>query len=206
MEALLRRQLKLGCLLAVLDVVDAAAASATALHAATASVTTATTLLEADLVGAGVTALAACPRQLLFTVAGTTPADAPATATVTGWTKGSSSKITETVTLPQTATTVSTSNFFTKIESITQPAGDGTGATVAIGTTAALGLPAKAKGRGAAGAVFRIIAEHVDGAVPTAGSITSPATHKPFGSYTPNSVPNGARDYLLTYEAVFPKG
>lgn len=202
MDLTLRKLLKSGCMLAVLDVVDAAAAAAAGLHAATATVAAPTVLLESDLVGAGVTALAACPRQVQFTTAGSTASDAPATATIKGYTKAGYTE--ETVTLAQTATTANSAYFWTKVSRIEFPAADGTGATIAVGFTAALGLPVKAKGRGAASAVFPIRNELVDGAAPTAGVITGPATSKPFGSYAPNSAPNGARDYLLTYEGIFP--
>lgn len=189
----------LGVFLAVLDVVDAATASATALLAATATVAAPVTV--SSFVAGGVAALLACPRQLVFTVAGVTPADAPATALIKGWTKAG--YIEETVTIPQTATTVNSTYFYTRLDSVTYPAADGTAATVAIGTTAALGLPAKAKGRGASSAVFAVRHELTDGAVPTLGVITGPATSKPFGSYAPASAPNAARDYLMTFEATF---
>jgi hypothetical protein len=188
-------------LIATLDVVDAAAAGAATLKAATPTVQSAVSLTAADLIAGGKTALASCPRQVRFTVAGGTAADAPATATVKGWTlKG---YVEETVTLPQTATTVDTTNFFARIDEITYPAADGTGATVAIGFTSALGLPAKAVGRGASSAVFAFLQELQNGAAPaSAGSLTSPATHLPFGSYTPHStlLPNAALDYLVRFE------
>lgn len=186
--------------LACLDVQSAAAAGAATLHAATATVTTATELTAADLVSGGKTALASCPRQLRFTVAGTTPADAPASATIKGYTLDG--PIEETVTLPQTATTVDSAYYYTRIDSITQPAGDGTDATVAIGFTANLGLPAKLKGRGASSAVVPIILERVDGAAPTAGALIVATTAKPYGAYTADATaaPNASRDHLVYFE------
>lgn len=183
--------------LAVFDQVDPAAASATLIEAATA--TQVTTRAITSIPAPAAAAMLACPRQVRFTTAGSTASDAPATATIVGQTLAG--PVTEVVTLAQTATTADSANFWTRIDSITYAAGDGTGGTVAIGITAALGLPVKAKGRGASGAVFVVVGELVDGAVPTAGVLTGPATSKPFGSYAPNSAPNAARDYQFFYEA-----
>lgn len=186
---------------AVLDVVDAAAAGAATLKAATATTVAAQTWLPADLIGAGITALASCPRQLQFTTAGVTPADAPATCIVKGWTLAG--YVEETIALAQTATTANSVNYFARIDRIEFAVGDGTGATIALGFTANLGLPAKLKGRGAAGAVLRIKQELVDGAAPVAGALIAAATAKPYGAYTPNAgtaAANGARDFLLEFE------
>lgn len=201
-KAALGRVLSIASVLACLDIVNPAAASATGLHAATATVTTAVEYTEADLVAGGVAALAACPRQVRFTTAGTTPSDAPASATIKGWTLAGYKE--ETVTLAQTATTADSAYCWTRIDSISMPAADGTGATIAIGFTSALGLPAKALGRGASSAVFAIVQELIDGAAAgAAGSLTAPATLGPFGAYTPDAtlVPNAARDYIVRYEA-----
>jgi hypothetical protein len=184
-----------------MDQVDAAAAAANSLHAAQATVGAAVlTWLKSDLIAGGLTALAACPRQLQVTTAGATPADAPATGVLTGWTVNGL-RVQETLTIPQTATTVNSTYFYSDFESFITTAADGAGATLALGFTAKLGLRHKAKGRGAALAVFTPINEMVDGALAvTAGSITDPATDKPNGSYSPNSAPNAARDYLMLYE------
>jgi hypothetical protein len=273
----------------IFDVINAATASGTTLKAATASSTSALTWVAADLITGGKAALLACPRQVRFTVAGVTPSDVPATARVTGQTR--KGPVIETVTLPQTATTVDTENFFTRIDEIYQPAGQGTAGLVSVGFTTALGLFAKIKGRGAASAVFVKFLEWIDG-VPvtpavysgtstlvsgtvdvtapitassvikltmrdpgagalttfveldapvasrnvgagtftvnaidnakavlatavctfdweitngtsTPGTLTSSATHKPYGSYTPHAsvIPNAARDYLVAYES-----
>src|SRR5688572_11740914 len=66
----------------VAEFTNAAAASATALRAATATVETERTTTSFS--AGGVAALAAYPRQIVFTTAGGTAADAPASATITG--------------------------------------------------------------------------------------------------------------------------
>lgn len=183
-----------------LDVQDVIAASATALRIATATVTAPTSVLPAALTGATLLDMRKCARQLQFTTAGGTPADAPATVKVRGWTQ--EKFVEETLALAQTATTANTVNYFVSIESIEFAAGDGTAATIAIGITGNLGLPVKLRGRGAAGAVIPILRELVDGAAPTAGGLLAVATNLPFGAYAPNAAAaaNGARDHLVLYE------
>lgn len=171
-----------------------AAASATALRAATASVTTERTTTSFS--AGGVTALADAPRQIVFTTAGTTPADAPASATITG-VDVNGDAISETVTLAQTATTATSAKFFASITSIVEAAGDGTGATIAIGIGAALGLRRKAKARAGALMVTREIAA---GSFVTNGTFALPSAALPNGSYTPNTAANGTNDYAIAYE------
>lgn len=173
---------------------DPAAASATALRNATATVETERTTTSFS--AGGVAALAACPRQIVFTTAGGTAADAPATATITG-TDVDGNVITETVNLAQTATTATSTQLFASITSIVEAAGDGTDATIAIGIGTALGLRRKPKVRGG---VVHVINETAAGSRVTNGTFVIPATHAPYGSYTPNSAADGSRDYVLTYE------
>ena len=137
------------------------------------------------------------PRQLVFTTAGTTPAHAPATALITG-VDAAGNVQTETVTLAQTATTATTTKFFAGFSSIAYAAGDGTGATVAIGfVDTTIGLAKKVKTRaGLTGAIREIC----DGSVVTDGTLTAAASALPFGSYTPNTAPNGVHDYCIMYE------
>lgn len=172
--------------------------TATALLIATATVAAEVEVLPAALTTATLTNMADNPRQLLFTTAGTTPADAPATATVKG--KDPRGKfVTEVVTLAQTAAAVLTKNFFSEVESITYAAADGTGATVAIGIGAKLGLSYVPKTR--SGAV-PVVLELEDGAAAaTAGVLVAPTTDNlPYGAYTPNSALNGALDFFVVYE------
>lgn len=178
----------------VAEFTNAAAASATALRAATATVTTARTTTSFS--AGGVAALAAYPRQIVFTTAGSTASDAPATATITG-TDVDGNALTETVTLAQTATTATSTKCFATITSIVEAAGDGTGATIAIGIGTALGLPKKAKSR--AGAVM-VLREVSAGSFVTNGTYTSAASAPPYGAYTPNTAADGSNDYALVYE------
>lgn len=110
----------------------ALAASTTGLKAATATVGDEVVLTEADLLEAGLALLATYPRRLSFTTAGSTAADAPASADIVG-TDYADAAQTETVTIGQTATTVFSTKAWKTITSITYPAADGTDATVAIG-------------------------------------------------------------------------
>lgn len=173
---------------------DPAAASATALRAATATVTTERTTTSFS--AGGVAALAAAPRQIVFTTAGGTAADAPATATITG-TDVDGNVITETVNLAQTATTATSTKCFKTITSIVEAAGDGTDATIAIGIGTALGLRRKAKARGG---TINVINEIAAGSRVTNGTLATPTSAPPNGAYTPNSAADGSRDYVLTYE------
>lgn len=187
--------------LARLDAVDALAASATALKTAAATVAAPTTIDRSALTLATLTDMAKVPRQVQITTAGVTPADAPATAKIVGWTKAG--QVEETVTVAQTATTANSVNYFIDITRIELPAADGVAATLAFGITGNLGLPVKVKGRGAAGAVLPILQELVNGAAPTAGALIAPATALPNGAYTPHATAaaDGARDHLVLYEA-----
>lgn len=160
------------------------AASATAVEAATATSTGTRT----------VSFTFSEPRQLLFTVAGDTPADAPPDCAIVGegW---DARPLSETRSIPQTATTAASVNFYKK-GTITYAAGQGTGATVAIGTTAKLGL--KDKPLEAGGSIL-VLSEIAAGSVATNGTFETPTTAPPFGSYSPNSAADGARDYALAF-------
>lgn len=178
----------------VMEFQNPAAASAVGLRAATASVAAAST---ATLLSAGTDELDVAARQIVFTTAGTTPADAPATAVITGqdW---EGNVQTETVTLAQTATTATSTKCFrgTDLE-ITFPAGDGTGATIAIGWGAKLGLKFKPKVR--QGSVM-VVQEYEAGSRVVTGTFVIPATEGPFGTYSPSNAANGSRDYVLFVE------
>jgi len=166
-----------------------AAASAAGLEAATA--TTVAPRTVTSFVAGGVAALAAYGRNVTFTTAGATPAHAPATALVTG-TDMDGNPQTETVNVPQTATTAAGTKIFKSVSSVAYSAADGTAATVSIGFGDLLGLSKTPVSR--AGLV-PIIREVEAGALVVTGSLS--ATNR---SYTPASVPNGTRDYCLYYE------
>lgn len=170
------------------------AADAAGLEIATAT-TVAPRTVTSFLAG-GVAALAAFPRNITFTTAGTTPADAPATAVVTG-TDVDGNALTETVTLAQTATIASGAKCFKTVTSVAYAAADGTDATVAIGFGAVFGLAKKAKVR--AGAVA-VLAEFAAGSKVTNGVFATPTASPPNGSYAPNTAPNGTNDYAVFVE------
>lgn len=174
-----------------------AAASSVALKAATATVAAPVTWNQSDLLGAGLTEIRTYPRRVRFATAGGTPADAPATATITGKDVDGNA-LTETVNLAQTATTADSAKFFGDITSIAMPAADGTGATISVGYSPAVGLPFMPKV--VTGGVVPV-REIMDGApVATAGTFVTPAAGAPYGGYTPNTAFDGAHDYALYIE------
>ena len=161
---------------------------------ATATVAAIVTLSVANLIQ---TNMAINPRALVFTTAGGTAADAPANAVITG--KGVHDRvISETLVLAQTATSVTSANYYKSVTSIVYPAADGTGATIAITPSAAFGVSKKVVARAGLAAPVREIAA---GAVVTNGVLTAPTTaNLPYGSYAPNTVADGANDYATYFE------
>lgn len=180
--------------LAIEEFTNPAAADAAGLEAATATQITARTVTS--FLAAGIAALAAFPRTISFTTAGSTPADAPATALITG-TDVNDDPQTETVNVPQTATTAYSVKCFKTVTSIAYAAGDGPDATVSIGFGPTLGLGKKVKSR--AGLV-NVVQEIAVGAKVTNGVFVAAVTSPPNGSYSPNTAPNGTNDYALIYE------
>lgn len=173
--------------LTVDEFTNAAAAAAAGLAAATAT-TVAPKTITAFIAG-GVTALATYARNITFTTAGGTVADAPPSALVTGTYLGKAQ--TETINLSQSAGVATGTKPFSTVTSVAYAAADGTGATVSIGFGASLGLGQVIKSR--AGLV-EIIREIAIGAVVTSGTITA------VGLYTPASAPDGVKDYAVYYE------
>lgn len=105
---------------------------------ATATTTAVQTYLAASLIVAGVTQLDRYPSYITFTTGGGTPADAPASVTITGTNADTNFADSEIVNLSQIAgTATATKRFLGAGLSIAYAAGDGTGATISIGTTAA---------------------------------------------------------------------
>ena len=147
-------------------------------------------------VAGGVAALLAFPRNLTFSTAGSTPADAPATATITG-TDINGAALTEVVNVSQTVAKVEGVKCFKTVTSVAYSAGQGTDATVSIGFGAVFGLAKKAKTR--AGAV-NVLAEFAIGAKVTTGTFVSPTTSLPNGSYAPSAAPEGTNDYAVMFE------
>lgn len=111
------------------------AASAAGLKAATATSASPVTLTASDLLAGGKTAIGAKPRRLIFITAGTTASDAPASVVITGHRLGVA--VTETLSLAQTASSVTSVYAYDSITSLAYAAGDGTGATIAIGYSSA---------------------------------------------------------------------
>lgn len=137
------------------------------------------------------------PRQISVTTAGGTPADAPASAVVTGKDIFGNA-LTETLTVPQTATIATGAKCFASVSSIVETAGDGVGATMAYGIGAPIGLGRPIKTRAGVTAPVKEFA--AGSAAPTAGVFAAPAAALPNGSYAPNSAADGARNYALYYE------
>lgn len=171
-----------------------AAADDDGLEVATA--TQATVRTVTSFLALGLAALAAFPRTISFKTAGTTPADAPATAVITGVDKNGDA-LTETVNVGQTATTVYSTKCFAGLTSIAYAAGDGTDATVAIGFGPTLGLSVAPKTRAG---MPGIVAEIAAGARVTNGVFATATASPPNGSYTPNTAPNGTNDYCVYFE------
>lgn len=180
----------------VQEFTDPAAAAAAGLKAATAMTVSPLTILTASLLAPGIAALLAYPRNLTFTTAGGTAADAPATVLITG-TDINDAALTETVSLAQTATIAAGVKCFKTVTSLAFAAADGTGATVAIGFGAVFGLAKKAKVRAGGVAVKQEIAVGVPVAT---GTFVIPATSPPNGSYAPSTAPDASRDYAIYFE------
>jgi hypothetical protein len=172
----------------------AVGAAAAVLKGATATVAAPVTVLGTTLIQ---TDLANNPRQLVFTTAGGTAADAPANVVITGL-DPQGKVITETLVLAQTATTATSVNAYSSVTSLAYPAADGTGATIAVSFGAVIGLKRPVKSR--TGAVVPIQHELMDGTAPTAGALSAPATVGPYGGYTPNTAVNGVHKYAIYYE------
>lgn len=136
------------------------------------------------------------PRNITVTTAGGTPADAPATALVTGKDINGNT-ITETLTIAQTATIASGAKAFAKVTSILEAAGDGTGATLAYGIGTLVGLAKPIKSRAGRLAVLQEVAV---GSVVTNGTFAATTVGVPNGTYAPNTAANGTNDYALYYE------
>jgi hypothetical protein len=137
------------------------------------------------------------PRNITVTTAGGTPADAPATATVTG-TDINGDPLTEDLTIPQTATIAAGTKTFATVTSIVETAGQGTAATMSYGIGVVVGLGKKVVLRAGLPAVVKEIA--AGSLAPTPGTFTAPTVAVPNGGYAPNTAANGTNDYALYYE------
>lgn len=158
--------------IAVEEFINVAAASVNAIKTAAATVAAITTYSGTALNGAIGAGAISPPRNITFTTAGITPADAPATALITGLDVEGAVQ-TETVNLAQIADTVAGSKAFASVTSIRYAAADGVDATVAVGIGNQIGLSSKVKLRNT---IPNILAEMVDGAFVGGGAGDAAAT------------------------------
>ena len=181
------------------EITNPAASAANGLKLAAATVAAPVVIPRSALVGAGITALAAYPRRITVTTAGTA-ADAPATMTVKGKGPDGVTK-TEVVNVPQTATIASTVGFFSELDetaAITLPAADGTGATLAFGFGAEIGFKVEPE---LVNAVPAVVAEWTNGAPSgTRATYLTPANGAPYGGASFNTAPNATNDYAIWFE------
>ncbi len=186
-----------GASIAQYEMTNPAATAAAGLHAAAPSaLTTPQVYLTADLVAGGIAALLAYPRNVTFTVAGGTAAEAPVLGTVVG-TDIDGNALTEAIVITASAGTYAGAKAFKTITSITLTGGTGTGATVSVGFAKVFGLPAKIKARAGRLAVIQEISA---GSIVTNGTFVSATTSPPYGSWSPSTNPDASVDYAVTYE------
>lgn len=186
------------------EFVDPAAADVDGIKTAAATIAAATTYAAADLNGAVGNAEMVPPRNVTVTTAGGTAADAPATAVITGRVRDSKGNLiaqTDTITVSQTAGTAAGDVAFSIVDSIALPAADGTGATLAFGFGAVLGLSKPLISRAGAEAVLMEIEEgSVLAADAVTGTFVDAETAAPNGTYAPSTVPDASNDYAVYYE------
>jgi hypothetical protein len=153
----------------VLALDSPAAGTATDLKDATATIAAEVVWDADDLKPAGLTKLGAHgARTLTFTTGGGTPANAPASVTITGKDIDGTA-LTETLALSQSAGVVESVKCYQDDGlTLTFPAADGTDATIAVGIGDTFGLPCKAKVRNGLMAIFD---EQVAGASLLAGAV-----------------------------------
>lgn len=172
------------------------ATATNAIKTSIAASTSAASYSGAALNGAVGGAEMAYARAITVSTSGSTPADVPATATITGEDVDGNA-LTETINLSQTVATVTGTKLFKKVTLIEMPAGQGTDAALVFGISSKIGLTETPITRASLAAIIREIAA---GSLVTTGTITT--TDAPYGSYTPASAPNGTNDYAIYYEAV----
>lgn len=177
------------------------AADVDGIKAAFASVTSIITYSGTDLDGAVGTSDMDAPRNVTITTgAAGTPADAPATATVTGL-DIFNNVITEDITISQTAATVAGVLTYKSVTSVALTAGDGTGATLQIGFGTLMGLSKPLISRaGAAAVLMENDAGTMLAADAVTGTFVDAATAGPNGTYEPSTAQNGTADFAVWYE------
>jgi hypothetical protein len=175
-------------------------ATATAILPVTASQTVAATYSYAALTGSVGDAEMYPARNIEVVVAGGTPANMPASVTITGF-DAQGNALSETITgTSGGAGTYVTASCFAQVQSVSLPAGTGTGATFSVGTGAVIGLSFLPKLR-CGQSVPLVRNEIVDGVLigpPATGVITTPQAHPPYGSYTPATAPTSSSAAVVT--------
>lgn len=147
-----------------LHLLATAAAAPAGLLVATATVAAPVTVLAAAMIAGGVSSLDDYPRAITFTTAGATPSDAPATVDIAGFDVAGVAQTETGLVLSQIAGAVtSTKKWRGAGLSVTYAAADGTGATIAIGLTAAAHNSAD-------------VTNTITGADPATGTITAADT------------------------------
>lgn len=194
----IKRDFESNAAMAVEEFTDPPAADPDGIKAAIATVASIQSYSGAALDGALAGSTFDPPRNPTVTTAGTTPADAPATATFTG-TDVDDNAITETVTVAQTATIAAGAKAFKTITKIDLPAADGTDATLAFGIGNAFGLSKPIASRAGAAAGLSAI-EAGSASSPAAGTFATAAAAAPKGTYTPSAAADGSNDYAVYYE------
>ena len=117
------------------------AAATAGLRAAFATSIAVQTWTASDLLAPGKAAILANARKITFLTGGGTPADVPASCTITGFRYGVAKS--EVLSLSQVAGNVSSVNTYTEITSIVFLAGQGVGGTVAAGYSSAFATAAE---------------------------------------------------------------
>jgi hypothetical protein len=190
--------------LTVDEFTDVAVADIDAIKTAIASVAAATTYSGSDLNGAVGEAEMVPPRNVTITTAGSTPADAPATAVVTGKVRDHNGNLidqTDTITISQTAATAAGDVAFSTVTSVAFAAGDGVDATLAVGFGAVIGLSKPLRARaGAAAVLMETEAGTVLAADAVTGTFLAASAAAPNGTYEPATPPDDSNDYAVWYE------
>lgn len=186
--------------IAVEEFTDVAAADVDAIVVALAPDDTAAVTLSGAALGAAATEGMDPPRNITFDTAGATPADVPATGTVTGK-DANGDELIEVINLSQIVGQAVGLSAFAEVDSIDYPIADGTDATVSVGFGDVIGLAKPLKSRAGAEAVLmEIEAGTVLSADAITGTFVDAATSAPNGTYEPATAPDDANDYAVYYE------
>jgi len=139
-------------------------------------------------------------RNIEVVVAGGTATQMAPSVTITGF-DAQGNALSETITGTNAgAGTYQTISCFAQVESVSLPAGSGTGATFSVGTGAVIGLSFLPKLR-CGQSVPLVRNEIVDGVLigpPATGVISTPQAHPPYGSYTPATAPTSSSAAVVT--------